>query len=152
MKIFLPFAFALASLSAQAQIYKWTDAKGLVHYADHPQEGIRTQEIPVPQAQPAPTAAQDNWQERDRLSSENWRRQTEADRRNAAAQEAADARQRSFNANNRLAANTASDEQFYLLSRGIRRNELARRSPRTTITITQAHGVRPQAQRSGVKK
>ncbi|WP_295991862.1 DUF4124 domain-containing protein [Rugamonas sp.] len=136
MKIFLTFALGLATLCAQAQIYKWSDADGHIHYSNQPQEGVHAQEIEVPQAQAAPPPSKDNWQERDRVSRENWRRQTETDRRTAAAQATSDARQRSPAAN-QLADNGTGDELIY------RRNIIAHRPRRVTIIIIPPHGARP---------
>jgi len=40
MRIFLSFLLALSALPAQAEIYKWTDANGKLHYSDRPQDGV----------------------------------------------------------------------------------------------------------------
>lgn len=50
----------LCAATAQAQVYKWTDAQGRVHYSAHPPPGGQAQEIriapPPPSARPAATA------------------------------------------------------------------------------------------------
>lgn len=85
MKIFLLLILALAALPAHAQLYKWTDADGKVHYSDRPQDGVKSKEIAVqrPVAKPAAAPAGD-WQ-RQELESRERRIQREA-----ANQEAAD--------------------------------------------------------------
>lgn len=66
MKMILPLVIALAAMPAYAQLYKWTDADGKVHYSDHPQDGTTIKEIPVQRAAPAqPAAAADNWRQRE---------------------------------------------------------------------------------------
>lgn len=64
MKIILPLVIALASMPAHAQLYKWTDADGKVHYSDRPQDGANTKEIQV-QRPAQPTAASDDWRQRE---------------------------------------------------------------------------------------
>jgi len=85
MKIILPLILALAALPAHAQLYKWTDADGKVHYSDRPQDGVKSKEIAVqrPAAKPA-AAPVDGWQQRE-LESRERRLQRET-----ANQEAAD--------------------------------------------------------------
>ena len=85
MKIILPLILALAAVPAHAQLYKWTDASGKVHYSDRPQDGVKAKEIAVQRAatQPAAATASD-WQQRE-LDSRERRMQREA-----ANQEAAD--------------------------------------------------------------
>lgn len=85
MKIILPLILALAALPAYAQLYKWTDADGKVHYSDRPQDGARSKEIAVQRAATKPAAAPANdWQQRE-LESRERRLQRET-----ANQEAAD--------------------------------------------------------------
>lgn len=51
----------LLTAHAQAQVYKWTDAQGRVHYSAQPPPGAQASEIRIapapPSAQPAPAAA-----------------------------------------------------------------------------------------------
>ena len=63
MKIFLPLILVLAAMPVHAQLYKWTDADGKVHYSDRPQDGVKSKEIAVqrPVAKPAASPAGD-WQ------------------------------------------------------------------------------------------
>lgn len=71
MKIILPLILALAALPAYAQLYKWTDADGKVHYSDRPQDGARSKEIAVQRAATKPAAAPANdWQQRELESRE----------------------------------------------------------------------------------
>lgn len=85
MKIILPLILALAALPAYAQLYKWTDADGKVHYSDRPQDGVKAKEIAVQRAAAKPAAASNNdWQQRE-LESRERRMQ-----RDSANQEAAD--------------------------------------------------------------
>lgn len=64
MKILLPLIIALAAAPASAQLYKWTDADGKVHYSDRPQEGANAKEIQV-QRPNQPAASADNWRQRE---------------------------------------------------------------------------------------
>jgi len=96
MKTILPLLLALAALPAQAQIYKWTDANGTVHYSDQPQEGQKTSALAAPAAPSSPS--QDNWRERERQSRANRQRQELAERRADAAQQAAMQQQQPYNA------------------------------------------------------
>jgi len=41
MKKLFPVAACIISLAAHAEVYKWTDAQGRVHYSDQPVEGNR---------------------------------------------------------------------------------------------------------------
>jgi len=83
MKILLPLMLAVAAVPAHAQLYKWTDANGKVHYSDRPQDGVKSKEIAVqrPASSQAPV---DDWQRRE-LESRERRMQREV-----ANQEAAD--------------------------------------------------------------
>jgi len=51
--------FALAALGANAQVYKWTDEKGQVHYGEQPPPEAKTTTInvPPPASPGAPPAA-----------------------------------------------------------------------------------------------
>ncbi len=61
---------ALASVPAHAQLYKWTDASGKVHYSDRPQEGVNSKELAVEQAPQRAAPASDDWRQRERESRE----------------------------------------------------------------------------------
>jgi hypothetical protein len=98
MKTILPFLLALAAFSAHAQIYKWTDANGTVHYSDQPQAGQNATALATPAAPPSPSPSQDNWRERERQSRANRQRQEVAERRAEAAQQAAQQQQQPYNA------------------------------------------------------
>jgi len=98
MKTILPLLLALAALSAQAQIYKWTDANGTVHYSDQPQDGQKSTALSTPAAPAPPSSSQDNWRERERQSRANRQRQELAERRAEAAQQAEQQRQQPYNA------------------------------------------------------
>lgn len=53
-------ALALASAGWAGEVYRWTDAQGVLHIADVPppqQHGVQTQTLPDPQARPAAAAA-----------------------------------------------------------------------------------------------
>lgn len=64
MKFVLSLLMALAAVPAHAQLYKWTDASGKVHYSDRPQDGANTKELRV--QQPAAAApVNDNWKQRE---------------------------------------------------------------------------------------
>jgi hypothetical protein len=70
MRIFLFLFLVLPALSAQAQLYKWTDADGRVHYSDRVQHGVNATEIKArPPANARP--ATDNWREREQESRRN---------------------------------------------------------------------------------
>ena len=74
MKILLPLIIALAAVPAYAQLYKWTDASGKVHYSDRPLDGANSKEVAVnrtPKKAAAATApGADDWRERERESRE----------------------------------------------------------------------------------
>jgi len=61
-------AFLIASAPAQAQLYKWVDEQGKVHYSDTPpaEKSKSKQTLNIPN-QPAAPAASDNksWQEKE---------------------------------------------------------------------------------------
>jgi hypothetical protein len=48
--------FALAALCAQAQVYKWVDDKGQVHYGEQPPPEAKTSTVNVPAPGPATPA------------------------------------------------------------------------------------------------
>jgi len=145
MKTLFSVVLALTFLSAHAQVYKWSDGDGHIHYSDQPQAGVNAKELKVPQApaQAAPTAATDNWQERDRVSRENWSRQS-------AAQETINARQLAANPAVNRSNNPVNDEETY--RRENQRLGALRRSQHITIIINNTHGARPVAKARSVKK
>ncbi len=51
----LALLFAFAALCAQAQVYKWTDEKGQVHYGEQPPPDAKSSTVNVPA--PGPTGA-----------------------------------------------------------------------------------------------
>lgn len=70
MKIIIPLLIGLAAMPAYAQLYKWTDASGKIHYSDRPQDGANAKELSVQRpALPAAPAA-DDWRQRERESRE----------------------------------------------------------------------------------
>lgn len=69
MKTLLAFLLLLLSLPATAEIYKWTDASGRVHFGDKPTDKAAKTEtlaLPAPTASVAPAATPDNRLERQR--------------------------------------------------------------------------------------
>jgi hypothetical protein len=68
MRRFLPIVLLLIAPLASAQVYKWTDAGGIVHYSDAPpNQGVKYQNVhttgtieplapPPPPAAPAPAS------------------------------------------------------------------------------------------------
>ncbi|MBV8635044.1 MAG: DUF4124 domain-containing protein [Burkholderiaceae bacterium] len=98
MKTILLLLLALSVTSAQAQIYKWTDANGTVHYSDQPQDGQKATALSTPAAPTLPSPSQDNWRERERQSRVNRQRQELAERRAEAAQQAERQSQQPYNA------------------------------------------------------
>jgi hypothetical protein len=63
------FAAALGLLSvvaaADAQVYKWVDASGRVHYGDRPPEAAKVEQIRTPPPAPASASRPPTWQERE---------------------------------------------------------------------------------------
>jgi len=70
---------ALAAMPAYAQLYKWTDADGKVHYADRPQDGASAKELTVQRPNP-PATATDNWRQREVESREQRMHREQANR------------------------------------------------------------------------
>ena len=94
MNRLLLMVLALAVVPAHAQLYKWTDANGKVHYSDRPQDGANAKAVTVPRAGatgsagtagPATPAGGDDWRERERESRERLVKQQQEERRAAAA-------------------------------------------------------------------
>ena len=53
----LALLVALVALGAQAEIYKWTDEKGQVHYGEQPPPNADTKTIKAPSGGPGPSDA-----------------------------------------------------------------------------------------------
>lgn len=138
MKIFLPLMLAALMLPAHAQVYKWTDANGNIHYSDQPQDGANAKALKTPGTQAARAAASDDWQERERASREQRVRQADADRRAAAAQAAAEAKQTPFNPSVHRSNKPMTDQE--LCKRDSQQIEFAEKTRHLTIT----HGGVPQ--------
>jgi glutaredoxin len=47
MRVLLVVAFAVSFATAQAQVYKWTDPSGKVHYGDQPPAEAKTEKVKV---------------------------------------------------------------------------------------------------------
>jgi len=111
MKIFLPLILALAAIPAYAQLYKWTDANGKVHYSDRPQDGVKSKEIAVQRAAAKPAAAPaDNWQQRE-LESRERRMQREVANQEAADTAARNAGKAPYNPSQHRNNKAMSDEE-----------------------------------------
>lgn len=85
MKNIIPLLMALLAVPANAQLFKWTDASGKVHYSDRPQDGANVKELPVQRPTQPATPHVDDWRQRERESRERRLQREEAN------QEAADA-------------------------------------------------------------
>ena len=66
--------FSLAIATAHADIYKWADDQGQVHYSDAPPRGAASQKIEIPTAPPQG----ENAQERLKAFLEEQKKQEEA--------------------------------------------------------------------------
>jgi hypothetical protein len=134
MKIFLPFLLALSALPAQAEIYKWTDANGKIHYSDRPQDSVdaKVQPLSGVQATSSTAAAKDDWREREQASRKNWLRQTASERRTASQEEAAKATQQPYNPSAHRSNNAMSDEE--LCTRDRQQIEFAEKTKHLSIT------------------
>jgi hypothetical protein len=149
MKTFLPLILALAALPAQAQVYKWTDANGKIHYSDQPQDGADAKELKTPRAQPAPVAANDNWQERERASREQRVLKTDAERRAEAAREAELAKQEPYNPSAHRSNKPMTDQE--LCKRDSQQIEFAQKTKQLAISHGNGPGqVLTEAQRQEV--
>ncbi|MYN02254.1 DUF4124 domain-containing protein [Pseudoduganella sp. DS3] len=85
MQRFLWMVLALAALPAHAQLYKWTDANGKVHYSDRPQDGVDVKAVPrAATSGSTGSAGGDDWRERERASRERLVKQQQEERRTAA--------------------------------------------------------------------
>lgn len=149
MKILLPLlALLLPTLPAHAEIYKWTDANGRVHYSDRPQDGVDAKAQQALRAVAAPAPAQDDWRERERLSRQNQARQSAAERRAAKADEAGIAAQKPYNPSMDRSGNAMSDEE--LCTRDRQQIEFAEKTRH--LALINGAGPRPltEAQRQEV--
>jgi uncharacterized membrane protein len=64
-------ALAIVAMPASAQLYKWTDSNGVVHYSDTPPHDTRAEELKLaPTPAPAPLPKGATWQERERESAQ----------------------------------------------------------------------------------
>jgi len=97
MKTMLPLLLALAALPVPAQIYKWTDANGTVHYSDQPQDGQKSTALSAPAVPASASPSPDNWRERERQSRAKRQVQELAERRTEAVQQAARQSQQAYN-------------------------------------------------------
>lgn len=57
MVVVIGAGLLLVSALASAEMYRWVDSQGKVHYSDRPTQGSRQVEIKVPGQEPAPPAA-----------------------------------------------------------------------------------------------
>ncbi len=57
MRAFLIFLLLSVSLSSLAEVYKWTDANGRVHFTDQPVENAETIELKIKELTPEEEAA-----------------------------------------------------------------------------------------------
>lgn len=59
-------SFVVAALAAHAQVYKWVDENGRVHYGEKPPEGVKSSEVSVKSApSAAPPETSQTWKEKD---------------------------------------------------------------------------------------
>jgi hypothetical protein len=80
MKIVLLLIVTLASLPAHAQLYKWTDANGKVHYSDRPLDGGNVKEIRVQRAATPAAGSGGDWRQQESDSRDRRIRRDEANR------------------------------------------------------------------------
>jgi len=98
---FLALLLALAVPVASAQVYKWVDEKGRVHYGEKPPAGSKPSEVKPPVALPnAPAKAQDLQSQELEFRGRQIKRQEDEARQ---AREAANREARCDNAKERLA-------------------------------------------------
>jgi len=108
-------------LPASAQVYKWVDDKGTIHYGERPPQGKKAREVEQRLANPAPApgkAAEPSWKDKDL---EFRGRRIEA--------EQAEAKRQQQDATNRQACNQARDHvaQMKAARRMYRLNEKGER-------------------------
>lgn len=118
-------------MPAQAQIYKWTDADGHVHYSDQPQPGVNAKVLEVPHAQSDAAPSKDDWRERDKISQANRARQAEAERRSAMAQAAVGTKPAPFNPSLNRSNNAMTEEE--MCQRDGQQIDFAEQTPHLTI-------------------
>ena len=57
MRVSLLLFSLLTGLSAFAEVFRWVDEDGVVHFSDRPHEGAETVELPKAQTFPAPASS-----------------------------------------------------------------------------------------------
>lgn len=90
-KLALPICFGVSllfSCLAQAQVYKWVDAKGVTHYDEKPPENTKSKEVTLRNASPAGSAAPANagdpaWKEKERAFKQRQVERSEAEAKKA---------------------------------------------------------------------
>lgn len=102
----------MLALPAHAQVYKWTDANGTVHYSDRPQDGVVAKPLKAEGAPAAASPPGDDWRARERISRQNRERQAQAERRLAAAEEKQKAAQQPFNPSMNRSTRPMSEEEL----------------------------------------
>ncbi|SFG42873.1 protein of unknown function [Duganella sp. CF458] len=128
MKIILSLILALAALPVHAQLYKWTDANGKVHYADRPQDGVKSNEIAVQRAAAKPASAPaNNWQQRE-LESRERRLQRETANQEAADTAARNAGKTPYNPSQNRNNKAMSDDE--VCKRDAQQIEFSEKVPR----------------------
>ena len=132
MKTFVFFILTLAGVPGYAQIYKWTDSNGLIHYSDQPQDGTNAKALQMPHTEAVSASVNDDWRDRDRASRANMVRQAAADRRATAAQEAEKAKQKPFNPSVNRSNNAMTDDE--MCRRDRQQIEYAEKTKHLTIT------------------
>jgi Domain of unknown function (DUF4124) len=98
MKHFIPVLLMLFSVSAHAELHKWVDAAGNVHYSDTaPPAGAAEQQVHIPQAPAGPTSevpASKSIFERDADLEKALKARKEADQKAAQEQKAAETKRK----------------------------------------------------------
>ncbi|MYM25873.1 DUF4124 domain-containing protein [Duganella sp. FT135W] len=135
----------MLALPAHAQMYKWTDANGRVHYSDRPQDGVAAKPLQVENAPAAASPSDDNWREREKISRQNRVRQAQAERRLAAAEQSEKARQQPFNPSMNRSDKPLTDDE--LCTRDRQQIEFAEKTKNLTVLPL---GPRSEAQRQEI--
>lgn len=76
-----PLLLVLATGSAGAEMFKWTDANGNTQYSQHPPAGVQAERLksaPAPQSAPAPKSLQQQVEDMDKRAEEQNKRKAEA--------------------------------------------------------------------------
>lgn len=102
----------ILALPAHAQLYKWTDANGTVHYSDRPQDGVAAKPLQVESVQAAASSPGDNWRERERISRQNRERQAQAERRLASVEEKQKSQLQPFNPSMNRSTKPLTDDEL----------------------------------------